>query len=154
MSTLKRVLHALGTTLGEFFAAQESPGEDPGYVIRAARLVNVATGKGLKYLAPPGAGAGKSIQIMHEVYETGADTGPKLYVHEGEEAGFLHHGIYRGHDRRATRDPPAGRCLSLPIQSSSPLEERREGEGGAHLGLHAAVILMHKWKGSRICPIC
>lgn len=88
MSTLKRVLHALGTTLGEFFAAQETPREDAGYVIRGRRLVNVAGGGGLRYLAVPGAGRGKAIQIMHEIYEIRADTGPRPYVHEGEEAGF------------------------------------------------------------------
>jgi transcriptional regulator with XRE-family HTH domain len=131
VSTLKRVLQALGTTLGEFFASQEAAGDDPGYVIRAGRLVNVASGAGLRYLAPPGAGRGKLIQIMHEVYERGADTGPRLYVHEGEEAGFCVAGsieVTIGRRREILRP---GDAYQFP--SSLPHRWRNVGAGKAQL---------------------
>jgi len=88
VSTLKKVLAALDLTLGEFFADGQPAAGPGGVVIRARQLVNVATGPGLQYLLPPGPGDGRAIQIMHEIYAPGADTGPELYTHAGEEAGF------------------------------------------------------------------
>lgn len=88
VSTLKKVLTALGLTLGDFFAAATPAEAGAGVVTRRGRLVNVATGEGLKYLALPGPHAHRAIQIMHEVYAPGADTGPEPYSHAGEEAGF------------------------------------------------------------------
>jgi transcriptional regulator with XRE-family HTH domain len=87
VSTLKKVLTALGLTLADFFAAERPPA-GAGVVTRRRHLVNVATGGGLRYLALPGPHANRAIQIMHEVYAPGADTGPEPYSHAGEEAGF------------------------------------------------------------------
>ena len=88
VSTLKKVLGALGLTLAGFFAAERPAEVGTGVVTRRQRLVNVATGDGLKYLALPGPHAHRAIQIMHEIYASGADTGPEPYSHAGEEAGF------------------------------------------------------------------
>jgi mannose-6-phosphate isomerase-like protein (cupin superfamily) len=49
--------------------------------------VNVATGSNLTYLTLPGVLSGRTVQIMDERYEVGADTGPELYSHAGEECG-------------------------------------------------------------------
>jgi mannose-6-phosphate isomerase-like protein (cupin superfamily) len=57
-------------------------------VVPGSRLVNVASGRGLQYLSLPRSRDGRAIQIMHEIYAPGADTGPELYSHMGEEAGF------------------------------------------------------------------
>ncbi len=87
VSTLKKTLAALGATLGEFFTqAEGSP--NPSVVYPAHSLVNVATGSNLTYLSLPGVISGRTIQIMDERYEEGADTGPELYSHAGEECGF------------------------------------------------------------------
>jgi transcriptional regulator with XRE-family HTH domain len=40
------------------------------------------------YLTLPGVLSGRTIQIMDERYEVGADTGPELYSHAGEECGI------------------------------------------------------------------
>jgi transcriptional regulator with XRE-family HTH domain len=86
VSTLKKILAAMGTTLGEFFVQSEETAES-SFVFRARTLVNAATGSGLRYLSLPGAAAGRAIQIMDEHYEAGAETGPELYSHTGEEGG-------------------------------------------------------------------
>lgn len=86
VSTLKKILAPLRLTLGSFFAA-DRPAE-AGFVIRRSRLVNVASGEGLRYLALPGLNADRALQVMHESYAPGADTGREPYSHAGEEAGF------------------------------------------------------------------
>ncbi len=86
VSTLKKILAALGSTLGEFFAGDAADGGS-AFVFSAGQLVNVASGRGLKYLALPGPGAARALQIMDENYLRGADTGPELYSHAGEEGG-------------------------------------------------------------------
>lgn len=87
VSTLKKILAALGTTLGEFFAQEDANGGS-AFVFPASRLVNVASGEGLRYLSLPGPGAGRALQIMDENYAPEADTGPELYSHSGEEGGI------------------------------------------------------------------
>jgi transcriptional regulator with XRE-family HTH domain len=87
VSTLKKILAALGTTLGEFFARGDEATKS-SFVYRAESLVNVAADSKLNYLSLPGASTGRAIQIIDERYEVGADTGPELYSHAGEECGI------------------------------------------------------------------
>jgi transcriptional regulator with XRE-family HTH domain len=87
VSTLKKILGALGSTLGDFFASEDEGGNS-AFIFGAAHLVNVASGKGLKYLALPGNNASRALQILDENYAPGSDTGPELYSHAGEEGGF------------------------------------------------------------------
>ena len=86
VSTLKKILAALGLTLGEFFARDAGDGESI-FAFRAGEMVNLASGAGLKYMSLPGPAAGRAIQIMDENYTPDADTGPELYSHAGEEGG-------------------------------------------------------------------
>ena len=86
VSTLKKILAPLNLTLGTFFAADRPP--EAGFVIRRNRLVNVASGEGLRYLTLPGSNKDRALQIMHESYAPGADTGSDPYSHAGEEAGI------------------------------------------------------------------
>ncbi len=88
VSTLKKVLSALELTLADFFTGGQADREVACVVVPGSRLVNVASGRGLQYLSLPGPRDGRVIQVMHEVYSPGADTGPELYSHVGEEAGF------------------------------------------------------------------
>lgn len=88
VSTLKKVLSALGTTLGEFFSAQERPSDGGSFVYRSGQLVDLSTGQGLKYLGLPGPATGRALQVLFETYAPGADTGAEPYAHTGEEAGF------------------------------------------------------------------
>jgi transcriptional regulator with XRE-family HTH domain len=88
VSTLKKVLAALDTTLGEFFAADEGPRREPRFVFRAGELVNLLGRSPMKYLSVPGAPRDRALQLMWEVYPPGKGTGADDYVHAGEEGGF------------------------------------------------------------------
>ena len=87
VSTLKKALGAMGVSLGEFFGSAEQA-EAATFVFRGSRLVNVASGRGLRFLGLPGPGAARAIQFLRETYAPGADTGAEPYAHEGEEGGF------------------------------------------------------------------
>jgi transcriptional regulator with XRE-family HTH domain len=87
VSTLKKALGAMGVSLGEFFISAEQT-ETAAFVFRNSHLVNVASGRGLRFLGLPGAGSARAIQFLRETYAPGADTGAEPYAHEGEEGGF------------------------------------------------------------------
>src|SRR5262245_38177791 len=88
VSTLKKLLAAMGLTLGEFFG-QESDGQEGGrFVFRSSSLINVAPVRGLRFLSIPGSSKGRSLQVIHETYAPGSSTGDEHYHHAGEEAGF------------------------------------------------------------------
>src|SRR5688572_2435930 len=58
VSTLKKLLGAMGLTLGEF-SEQEGEGKDAGrFVFRSSSLINIAPGRGLRYLSIPRATKG------------------------------------------------------------------------------------------------
>jgi transcriptional regulator with XRE-family HTH domain len=88
VSTLKTVLLAMGTSLGEFFSMQEKNENGRSIVFRPSQLVDISPGPGIKFLTLPGATAGRALQCLHETYAPGADTGPEAYRHPGEETGF------------------------------------------------------------------
>lgn len=88
VSTLKRILAALDTTLGEFFALQEAAPREPGFVYRSSGLVNLVAGSGMKYLSLPGQARDRALQLMWEIYPRGKGTGRQDYAHAGEEGGF------------------------------------------------------------------
>jgi transcriptional regulator with XRE-family HTH domain len=88
VSTLKKVLGAMGSSLGEFFGAERKSGGS-GFVYRSAELVRVGSGRGgIRFLGLPRASSGRAIQFLRETYAPGADTGAESYAHEGEEGGF------------------------------------------------------------------
>lgn len=88
VGTLKKILAALDTTLGEFFASTSATPRPAGFVHRVGDLVNVTGGSGIKFLTLPGQARDKSLQMMWEVYPRGKGTGSEYYVHAGEEGGF------------------------------------------------------------------
>lgn len=131
VGTLKKILTAMDLTLGQFFVSDAAPDVGPGVVIRSARLVNVATGPGLRYLALPGPHTDRAIQIMDETYAPGADTGPDPYSHAGEEGGFCVAGtIEVTVDGRAEILRP-GDAFYFP--SSSPHRWRNIGRTAARM---------------------
>ena len=121
VSTLKKILAALGTTLGEFFTPVEAAAAG-SCIFRARQLVNVASGRGLRYLALPGASAARTLQIMDENYTAGADTGPESYTHAGEEGGI---------------------CIAGSIELT--VSDRREVLGPGD-GFYFSSALPHRWR--------
>jgi len=99
ISTLKRLAHALGTTLTYFFS---EPSEPSGRVVRASERVALsATGeilendsrsairtRGIRFeLASPA--EAETIEAIFGHYEVGASMGEEPVTHEGEEWGMV-----------------------------------------------------------------
>ena len=86
VAVLKRILEGVGMDLAVFFAS--GPGEPEPVIYRAADLVEIGRGK-VSYRQVGRELAGRSIQILHEFYEPGADTGKVALHHGGEEGGVV-----------------------------------------------------------------
>lgn len=99
VSSLKALLDAVPMTMSEFFAEVENTGP-PKYFYGAGEFVELSPQEiGLGESAARvslrqlGNASQHSLQILHENYPTGADTGPEMLSHEGEEAGIVVSGI-------------------------------------------------------------
>lgn len=86
VGALKRVLDAVPVGLAEFFAGVPAAGDGPFF--RAAELVEIGKGP-VSYRQVGGAGQARAIQILHECYQPGADSGRVPLRHEGEEGGVV-----------------------------------------------------------------
>lgn len=89
IGTLKRVLDGIPVTLGDFFSF-ETEGQEK-YFYSAEDLTEIGQ-SGISLRQVGGNLFGRSLQVLHERYEPGADTGV-AYAHDGEEAGV----VIRGH---------------------------------------------------------
>lgn len=88
VSALKRILAGFPMTLGEFFS-DELPGIANEVFYRAESLTEISGGEGISYRQIGSAKAGHALQILHETYEVGADTGLIMLQHEGEEGAVI-----------------------------------------------------------------
>jgi transcriptional regulator with XRE-family HTH domain len=99
VSSLKRLLDAIPMTLSEFFTEVEEAGGPPKYFYAATEFTELSPqdlglNSGARVsLRQLGQAARHSIQVLHETYPPGADTGPELLSHEAEEAGVVISGI-------------------------------------------------------------
>ena len=86
VAVLKRILDGIPMHLSAFFADEL---DDPAPVVyRSVDLVEIAGGK-VSFRQVGHQLAGRSIQILHERYEPGADTGKLALEHSGEEGGVV-----------------------------------------------------------------
>ncbi|WP_135502015.1 cupin domain-containing protein [Roseovarius aestuariivivens] len=99
VASLKRLLDAIPMTMSEFFTEVEANGtakyfytadefvelspQDAGFGEAAARVSLRQLGDAQRH----------SLQVLHETYPPGSDTGPDLLTHEAEEAGVVIAGI-------------------------------------------------------------
>ena len=90
LSTLRALVKALGSTMSEFFAAEERQQEPPnGIVYHADRMVSIVPNKGVRFIGLPGPGSSRLLQVLYETYAPNhGDSGDAPYSHEGEEGGF------------------------------------------------------------------
>ncbi len=89
VASLKKVLDGIPMSLAEFFAVDMPPREQVFF--RASELVELTQGKVL-FRQIGGDLQGRSLQILRERYEPGADTGRSMLRHESEEGGIVLHG--------------------------------------------------------------
>lgn len=99
VASLKRLLDAIPMTMSEFFSEVEENGA-PKYFYSSDEFVELSPqdiGLGPSAarvsLRQLGDASKHALQVLHESYPPGADTGPDLLAHEGEEAGVVIEGI-------------------------------------------------------------
>jgi transcriptional regulator with XRE-family HTH domain len=86
VSALKQVLSALGAGVADFFSSSEDEREK--VVFRADELTEIAGGA-LSYRQVGANLQGHALQMIHERYRPGAQSGMKMLSHQGEEAGVV-----------------------------------------------------------------
>ena len=86
LSALKRVLDGIPLGLSEFFAFE--PQRQDKVFFSADELTEIGKGR-ISYRQVGNSLFGHSLQMLHEVYEPGSDTGRVMLSHEGEEAGIV-----------------------------------------------------------------
>ena len=87
VAVLKRILEGIPMDLATFFAEEQGEPATP-VVYRSQDLVEIAGGK-VSFRQVGQRVSGRSIQILHEHYEPGADTGKLALRHAGEEGGVV-----------------------------------------------------------------
>ena len=99
VASLKALLDAMPMTMSEFFAEVEKTGS-PKYFYGTDEFIelspqDIGLGDGAARLSlrQLGNATAHSLQILHENYPPGTDTGPDMLSHEGEEAGIVVSGI-------------------------------------------------------------
>ncbi|NNG03063.1 MAG: cupin domain-containing protein [Inquilinus sp.] len=87
VGSLKKVLDGIPVTMADFFSADEPAREQVFF--SADAFVEMAGEGGLSLRRVGRQTAGRSMEILHERYAPGADTGPTLLRHEAEEGGVV-----------------------------------------------------------------
>jgi len=90
VAVLKRILDGIPMDLSAFFASESS--EPEPVVFRADELIEIGRGK-ISFRQVGRKLAGRSVQVLHERYAPGANTGKVSMHHEGQEGGV----VVRGH---------------------------------------------------------
>lgn len=90
VASLKKVLDGIPLSLAEFFAPKMPPREQ--IFFRADDLVALTKGS-ISFRQVGGDLRGRHLQILHERYAPGADTGKSMLRHESEEGGIVLRGL-------------------------------------------------------------
>ncbi len=86
VASLKKMLDVFSMTFSEFFALAD---EETREFFYPRDNLTVLTDGPLLFRVIAGEIKNKKIQILHERYEPGADTGEEMLKHEGEEGGIV-----------------------------------------------------------------
>lgn len=86
VGSLKRLLDAAGISLAEFF--NTDPPKSNQVFFRTEELSQISRGA-ISYRQVGNDLTHDSLQILHETYQVGADSGRVLLTHKGEEGGII-----------------------------------------------------------------
>lgn len=86
VSVLKKILDGIPMDLATFFSFELA--EDETRVFRKCDHVNIGA-PGIKYLLVAAQRRNRALQMLHEFYEPGRDSGRHVLSHEGEECGLI-----------------------------------------------------------------
>lgn len=87
ISSLKKILDGIPMSLAEFFTLDLSPSENVFFL--AGELTEIAFGERISFRMVGRGLKDRSLQMLHETYQPGADTGEAMLRHDGEEAGVV-----------------------------------------------------------------
>ena len=90
LGMLKRILDAVPLSMGAFFADQAP--QPPQVFFASEQLVEIGSGP-ISYRQVGGHAGERKLQMLHESYAPGADTGQSMLSHDGEEAGIVLSGM-------------------------------------------------------------
>ena len=89
VASLKSLLDAIPISMAEFFSTLEGT-DSPKVFYKASELTEITPNNSSKLsLRQLGNAAKHALQVLHETYPPGADTGPEKLSHEAEEAGIV-----------------------------------------------------------------
>lgn len=86
MGLLKRVLDAMGVSFADFFAAENRPPEK--YFFASDELSVISSGP-ISFRQVGSDLSDSQLQLLHECYQPGADTGRSMLSHDAEEGGII-----------------------------------------------------------------
>lgn len=86
LGMLRRILDALGVSFAEFFSSRR--GSDGRFFYAHDELTEIGSGP-ISYRQVGGDLVDSKLQILHERYRAGADTGQSMLSHEAEEGGIV-----------------------------------------------------------------
>ena len=138
VAALKQILAGFPLGLASFFAVEDA--ETEKVVWRAEEFTEIAGGA-ISYRQVGGDLAGRSLQMLHERYRPGSDSGRVPISHQGEEAGLVIRGPSGIGSRRHAVDPACRRRLFLRQPKASRFPQHRRYRSGHRLGVYAAELL-------------
>lgn len=86
VAVLKKILDGVPMDLAAFFSFELPQARAP--VVRRAQMVDIGA-PGVTYLLVAAQRPGRALQMLHEFYEPGRDSGRRMLSHAGEEAGVV-----------------------------------------------------------------
>lgn len=89
VASLKSLLDAIPISMAEFFSTIEDT-DAPKVFYKSDELTEITPASpGHPSLRMLGDAQNHALQVLHETYAPGADTGPETLAHQGEEAGIV-----------------------------------------------------------------
>jgi transcriptional regulator with XRE-family HTH domain len=89
VASLKSLLDAIPISMAEFFSTLENAQTQKVFYRENEFTAVSPSSEGQVSLRQLGNAEEHTLQVLHETYPPGADTGPELITHEGEEAGVV-----------------------------------------------------------------
>ena len=87
ISSLKKILDGIPLSLADFFTLNFSPSDNVFFT--AADLTEISVGDNISFRMVGRRVAERALQMLHETYQPGADTGEAMLRHTGEECGVI-----------------------------------------------------------------
>lgn len=86
VSVLKKILDGIPMDLGRFFSFELA--QEQARVFRRADHLNIGA-PGVRYLLVAAQRSDRALQMLHEFYDPGRDSGRRALSHDGEECGVI-----------------------------------------------------------------